>query len=247
MPSSHQKSNSNCSEPAALNSHSGQTLLRLFPILNSLEPAQQASLISRLVLREFERDELLYSKDEEENFIGFLLEGYVNKVLYGLNGREVITEQLGAGQLIGETALLDLGRRSTSATCGKRTQVLLLYRRDFYLLRQNIEFMHYIGQLLCQHLRQSTYLVESVTLHRLEARLARYLLQHTLTSHTQQTEMSTIKIPVNQTQLAAMVNVSRPKLNAQLQNWRRTGLVSWQHDSLCIHDLKRLKACASSY
>ncbi|RCI69404.1 Crp/Fnr family transcriptional regulator, partial [Pseudomonas aeruginosa] len=48
-------------------------------------------------------------------------------------------------------------------------------------------------------------------------------------------------LPTNQSILAAMLNASRPKLNAQLQIWKREGLISCRNDRILINDLGRLR------
>ena len=43
-----------------------------------------------------------------------------------------------------------------------------------------------------------------------------------------------------------MLNASRPKLNALLQEWQRAGLISRERNVLRVHDFEQLrrKACA---
>src|SRR5690606_20749904 len=75
----------------------------------------------------------------------------------------------------------------------------------------------------------------------------RYLLLRIQDAGGGQGNAADVALPATQGILAAMLNVSRSKLNAQLQAWQRSGLASYQRGRLPVHDLDRLRAraCAS--
>lgn len=192
------------------------------------------------------RGKLLYLKDDPETFLAIVLEGRVFHTLHNLDGREVIIDCSYPGELVGEAAWFNSERRCCNAQLEEGTRVLLLQNSDFPPLRHYPLFDERVRKLVCERLHRSTRFAESVCLHRLESRLARYFLS--LAHHHGAIESSCFTVPhqVNQSTLAAMLNASRPKLNAQLQQWRRNGLIQQQHSTLRITDMHRLRELAQS-
>ncbi|MEN9864716.1 MAG: hypothetical protein RL748_306 [Pseudomonadota bacterium] len=221
-------------------------LITLFPLFASLSHHAQNSLREKLIERKLQDGDTLYLKDEPENSIILVAAGHVHLSLLGPDGHELIVDRVGPGQLLGETALIDPQNRATSAFCVGNTCIWLLTRHHFHLLSNEPAVMATIRQLYFQRCRNILSLLESVALYRLESRLARHLLHQLEQSGACITDGVVVPIPDNQSHLATMINVSRPKLNAQLQQWRRSGLIEFGSDGLGILDVERLKICARS-
>src|SRR5690606_10073251 len=94
--------------------------------------------------------------------------------------------------------------------------------------------------LLCERLSRVIENLESVGLYRLESRLARHLLSR-LAPDGGHDVTADIALPATQGTLAAMLNVSRSKLDAQLQAWRRSGLACRRGNMLHVNDLDLLR------
>src|SRR5690606_18850234 len=122
--------------------------------------------------------------------------------------------------------------------------VLKLPRRHFPLLLTEPAVLERAYATLCGSLRQAIDNLETMCLHRLEARLARYLLMQVPRQEGHGQRAVEIVLPPTQSILAAMVNVSRSRLNAQLQQWDRSGLVSRRRNLLRIHDLDAFRVRA---
>ena len=185
-----------------------------------------------------------YLKNEPETYIGFILSGHLYHVLHGEDGKEVIHYTNHPGEIIGETALLDPQKRCNSAYAEEKSYLLVLNKHHFPVLQANPQLMARMQGLLCRRLRQTIDFVEATCLFQLESRLARYFLTQISHYGIQHPEGILIPPPPNQSTLAAMVNASRPKLNAQLQKWLRTGLLQRQTSSILISDIKKMKQIA---
>lgn len=223
-----------------------QQFARDFPIFSSLPIATLGLILPRLLPKCMSNGETLFIKDQPANFLALVISGEVHTMLYGPSGRQLVVESLGPGQIVGETTLLHYDRRMTSACAVGKTKLWILPQSHFGLLRNEPAFMQAIMQLLCRRLHHSANLLETVSLHRLESRLARFLLEQVDLASPVTANGVEILLPTNQSILAAMLNISRPKLNAQLQNWLRSGVISWQQDRLRIDDINQLKICAST-
>ncbi|MBU3056653.1 Crp/Fnr family transcriptional regulator [Pseudomonas indica] len=206
-----------------------------------------AELIRHVALHSTERTlrdkDVLFLKHDPDDFIALVIAGQIYTVLYGPDGRELIINDIGSGEVVGETALIQPSRRETSAYASGPTQVLILGRRHFAPLIANPTFLERALALLCSRLREASSFVEMVCLHRLESRLARYLLA-SLAQDASASDAASAALPANQSILAAMLNASRPKLNAQLQSWKRQGLISCRSDRILINDIGQLRRMA---
>lgn len=194
--------------------------------------------------RRLRNGEVLFLKHDPDDFIALVVAGRVYSVLYGPDGRELIVNSANSGDVVGETALIDFRRRDTAAFACGPTRILVLRRRHFPELTAEPIFLNRLLALLCERLRDAVAFIESVCLHRLESRLARYFISVADSEGKTDANGTVVPLPPSQSILAAMVNASRPKLNAQLQVWRRSGLVNWTHDSLLIVDVDQLRSKA---
>jgi CRP-like cAMP-binding protein len=199
---------------------------------------------SHVVERRLRDGEALFLKHDPDDFVALVVVGRVYTWLYGPDGRELIIDSAEPGEVVGETALVEANRREAAAFACGPTRLFLLSRRHFPLLTEEPAFIQRLLMLLCDKVRKAAAFIESACLYRLESRLARYLV--TAVDHHGRPETGGVVVPLpsSQSNLAAMINASRPKLNAQLQTWRRDGLVSWTRDSLLIADVDQLRSVA---
>ncbi|OLF56395.1 Crp/Fnr family transcriptional regulator [Pseudomonas chlororaphis] len=221
-----------------------QTLLAGSDLFRGLPDTLIRYVATHAVERRLDDRDVLYLKNEALDFIALVVEGQVYSVLHGPDGREQIVGSAAVGQVVGESALVEGHVRETSAFACGPTRVLLLGRRHFRVLYAEPLFWQRVLMLLMARLMKILELLELVCLHRLESRLARFLLANL--DDFAQAPMTCAAVPRNQGILAAMLNTSRPKLNVQLQDWRRSGLISSQSGHLVINDVEHLrrKACS---
>ena len=189
------------------------------------------------VERRLEDGDALFFKSDPGDFIGVVTAGHVYKILYGPEGQELIVDSIGPGESVGETALLDHGRRSFTTVAYGPATVLVLARRHFGVLVAEPAMIERAYAVLCIRLRRAVDSLETMCLHRLESRLARHLLNRMRDTPAASPDRFEVTLPPTQSILAAMINASRPKLNAQLQRWHRAGLVSRRRNTLRINDI----------
>jgi CRP-like cAMP-binding protein len=201
--------------------------------------------------------EPLFFKNDPGDFMAIVVSGRIYNILHGPDGQELIVDTMQAGDPVGETALLahggrdprerdlrkcdsrkrDLRRRDFTAVASGPTRVLVLARRHFDLLMSDPALLERAYAVLRLRLCRVIESLENMCLHRLESRLARYLLSSMRDEGTHPDHGFEVVLPPTQRILAAMLNVSRPKLNAQLQRWHRAGLVSRSRNVLRINDI----------
>ncbi|MDQ1092416.1 CRP/FNR family cyclic AMP-dependent transcriptional regulator [Xanthomonas sacchari] len=220
-------------------------LLERAPLFQGLPDLVLDDLLAHVSECALDAGSVLFFKHDPSSFVGVVVRGRVYKVLYGPDGQELIVGAVEPGGLVDEAALLEPHGRSFTAIAFGASVVLKLPRRHFNVLLDPPLLQLRIHALLRLRLRQTLDSLESICLHRLEVRLARYVLRQLELQATPHGSDCTIALPPNQSILAAMLNISRSKLNAQLQRWVRSGLVSRRRQLLRIHDLGALYAKAN--
>lgn len=209
--------------------------LRNIPILTELPESLLAHIERHVTSWPEHGNRLLFFKGDPGDFVAFVHRGRVYKTLHEPGGREIILGHSVPGELIGESTLLRAHRRSFTAQLSPDCRISLLHRQYFAPLLANADFMERIYEQLCRHLHQLSDFVESACLYRLEARLARHLL-----NRMQGNDLE-VPLPENQSILAAMLNVSRPRLNSSLQKMQRDGLIRLHGHGVTIEKPEQLR------
>ncbi|HVE08654.1 MAG TPA: Crp/Fnr family transcriptional regulator [Paraburkholderia sp.] len=217
--------------------------LRCTPLLQGLPEKLLLHIEDHLTPWPAHRNRLLFFKGDPENFVAFVHRGHIYHTLHEPGGREIILDYTLADGLVGESALLHQRRRSFNAQLSPDCQVSLLHAQHFAELQAEPLFMLRIQQQLCSRLQQLSDFVESACLYRLEARLARHLL----TRMEGAADHPEVRLPANQSIMAAMLNASRPRLNSLLQQWQRDGLIRPQAHVLRIENPERLRHIAAAH
>ncbi|WP_254603457.1 Crp/Fnr family transcriptional regulator [Burkholderia lata] len=209
--------------------------LRNIPILADLPESLIAHIERHVTLWPEHGNRLLFFKGDPGDFVAFVHRGRVYRTLHEPGGREVILGHSMPGELIGENTLIRAHRRSFTAQLSADCRISLLHRPYFAPLLANAEFMGRIHEQLCRHIHQLSDFVESACLYRLDARLARHLL-----NRMQGNDLE-VPLPENQSILAAMLNVSRPRLNSSLQKMQRDGLIRLHEHGVTIEKPDQLR------
>ncbi|MDR6679607.1 Crp/Fnr family transcriptional regulator [Pseudomonas oryzihabitans] len=224
-----------------LDIHTRQQLLKRSNLFQGMPESLLRYVATHAVERTLDDHEILFLKHDAPTFFGLIVQGCIHSVLHGPDGREQILDRNQSGDVVGELALLSSEARESTAQAFGNAQLLVLGQRHFAMLRQETLLLKRLSDLLCRRLLGSVELLESVCLHRLESRLARYLLANLANGASDEQPLPSVSLPESQCILAAMLNTSRPKLNVQLQQWRRLGLITGQRNCIYIHDLNQLR------
>lgn len=197
-------------------------------------------MAERSVGRYLVSGESVFRKNDPTDFAALVVEGLVYAILYGPDGRELIVDTAEPGQPIGESALLGVSCHPFTAVAAGAAIVLLLRRCHLARLMAEPAFIDRLLSILAGRVSHTARALETMCLYSLESRLARYLLDAAARGEREHGDMQ-IMLPRTQGILAAMLNASRPKLNALLQGWQRDGLISRDGSALHINDLELLR------
>src|SRR3954452_23931451 len=151
--------------------------LRRTALFGELDEATLAKLAARAVERRYERDEILFIAGEEARGLYVIVEGAVRAFRESLDGREQVIHVERAGATIAEVPMFDDGTYPSTVAAEEDSLILFIDKRDvrkLCLSHSNIALATL--KLLATRLRRCAELVESLSLHEVDERLARLLL-----------------------------------------------------------------------
>ena len=166
----------------------------------------------------FGSGQLIFERGDEGKDIYLILSGRVRLSVLSSEGRELSFAHPGPGEIFGEMAVLDGGPRSAHATAVSKVEIMALSRSAFdQLLLSQPKLGRAVIEFLCALLRKADDQFESVALHRIEVRLARFLLTLVKEQHgAKPAPRPSVTFGLSQSELALHLGASRPKVNAAL-------------------------------
>jgi CRP-like cAMP-binding protein len=127
------------------------------------------------------------------------------------------------------------------------TQLLILDRRNFIpFLEQNPKIAVRLFEVLCERLRRTSEMVESIAFLDFGARLAKLLLQ--LADHYgKPTEAGVlIDLRISQADLGNLIASTRESVNRQLSAWTQEGVIAMERGRIALRDRETLACLAQS-
>ncbi len=149
-------------------------------------------------------------------------------------GRTSIIERATSGDIIGLVPCLDGEPHNVNGYAFGNTQLLSIARKGLCILQKDNPLFSGTIDLLCKNVRSAMQYAELISIHSLEARLAKTLINLTsVYPDTIDPDSQTIQ-PIPQRQLAMMINASRPKVNVKLREWVAAGFIKSHNRCISI-------------
>lgn len=192
---------------------------RSFAMFESLGPESLARIAAAATVHRWPAGALLFQRGDRGEHLVALASGRVRLAITTPQGRELTLRHAGPGDLLGEMALFDAEPRSADAVAAVETVGHVLQRAAFRQIADlDPALMQGAARWLCRRLRETTDQLESIVLYNLEPRLARFLLFTLTQIHGEDLPPHpALRLEISQSDLAAVLGASRPKVNQALQ------------------------------
>jgi CRP-like cAMP-binding protein len=209
--------------------------LRACLLFRPLTPDELEAVLVRATIQRFARGETIMRQGDPARCMVVILQGRVRISVTSVEGHETSLGVLGAGEVVGEMALLDDGERSADVTALEDGVLLLIQRGDFLrLLEANPGLCIRLMQSLCGRLRDANRSVEEIARLGLSARLGRLLLRLATNYGTRRDGEWRLDLRLSQKDLSTLVGVSREKVNRQIRTWEQAGVLVHERGYLLI-------------
>ena len=216
-------------------------LLAGLDLFQRLRPDELDRLVAFTRWTKPKANTVLFRKSDPGSNMMVVQEGRVKVCTHSEDGKELVLNMFGPGEVFGEIALLDGAPRTADAVTIDDCELLVLDRRDFIpFLLQHSDASVRMLEVLTGRLRRTTQLLEDVVFLEGPSRLARRLVSLAEFSGRPVKSGVFIDMPLSQQQLGNMVGMSRESINKQLRQWRDEGMITWDRGFYTITDLDRM-------
>jgi CRP-like cAMP-binding protein len=201
-------------------------LLSSVSIFSSLADEELDLLLQATTTRKLKPKEVLCRKGDPGNQLYGILSGSLKVTTTGTDGKDVMFGLMGAGEVIGEIALLDGEARSATVTAVEATELLTLHRRELIpFLETNPRAAIELAGVLAARVRKLSDRAEDRQTMPLPGRLAKRLLSLAEQYGKRPIVGGPVEIRMPQQDLADLVGTSRESVNKQLRAWKEDGIV----------------------
>ena len=184
---------------------------------------------------------VLFRKGDPGSSMMVVSKGRIKVCTHSEDGKELVLNMFGPGDMFGEIALLDGSPRTADAVTIDDCELLVLDRRDFIpFLHEHSDASVRMLEVLTERLRRTTQLLEDVAFREGPSRLARRFVHLAEFSGREVESGIFVDMALSQQQLGNMVGMTRESINKQLRQWRDEGLISWTRGYYTITNLEAL-------
>jgi CRP/FNR family transcriptional regulator len=206
-----------------------------------LEEEELQDLAMRSKMTSCRRNTRLFFAEEPSDSIYLVKEGRIKLLRANAEGREMILDILGPGEVFGELALVDEEFRSHSAEAIDDAMVCIISREHFEgILQRHPEMALRVLKLIGLRRRELEMRLEDLVFQPLSGRLALALLWQAQ-RHGVTEAGGVVRVPLTQTDLANLIGASREAVAEQLKAMRVQGLIKTSYRCIRLTDLEGLK------
>lgn len=201
-----------------------------------LLPGLDASTIARLDAlprMDLPAGQCLFRAGDSAQGFAMVLEGRVEVTLTAANGREILLYAIEPGQSCIQTTLGLMGDApyAGEATTVTPARIVTIPAAEFArLMNEAAAFRGFVFRAFAARMAELTALLESVAFTRIEARLARALLELAEGS----------RVTATHAELAVRIGSAREVVSRQLERWAAQGLIATQRGQITLLDRARL-------
>ncbi len=215
-------------------------------LLSALQPEARTELLSRGRAKTYRKGETVFARGDEGDTLIVVVSGRVEVSVTSLNGRKSVLDHMGAGEVLGEVAMMDNGTRSADVIAGTKVEVLILSRADIksFLADDPDAAVAMIGEL-CAKIRNASEMFENQSQVVANNRLARCLLKFGEKWGVENADGSVkINQPFSQADIGEFSGLARENVNRHLKAWEADGIIEIDGRTLILKDTFALEDIA---
>ncbi|MFL6277204.1 MAG: Crp/Fnr family transcriptional regulator [Blastocatellia bacterium] len=200
--------------------------LKKTSLFGTLDESELGALADRAVEQRLAPGEILFIAGEEARGLYVIVEGAVRAFRESLDGREQVIHVERAGATIAEVPMFDDGTYPSTVAAEEDSLILFIDKRDvrkLCLSHPNIALATL--KLLATRLRRCAELVESLSLHEVDERLARLLLDEARARGRRAGKEVVFELVLTNQQIAARIGTVREVVSRALSRLQQNELI----------------------
>jgi CRP/FNR family transcriptional regulator, cyclic AMP receptor protein len=185
---------------------------------------------------EYKKGQTIYGPDSLSKSLYLVLAGKVGISQIAEDGSEVLLEIVRTDELFGESAFLDVSRRSERATAVETARLMTWAVSDMEeLVTKRPRLAVALLQILAQRNAEFTRRIESFALDTIERRLARSLIRFSERLGTPEEDGSVRMMPFTHVLLSSYVGTTREIVTQYMNRFRKQGYVSYSRHGILLN------------
>ena len=189
-------------------------------------------------IQSFEKDEIIFQAEEPAKIAAIVLEGRVQGFRIFHSGHQVNVSTKSAGDIIGHAPVFAIQKNYPCTVRAMEPSELMFLQRDdiLNLLQRDKRILYNFLESLSTLTYSMGQRLELLSYRGIAQKAAYWLLLQ-----SEHTDGSRVKIPESMTQLAMLLNVSRPSLHRELKSMHDSGLIDYEPPVIVIKDREALQ------
>jgi CRP/FNR family transcriptional regulator len=213
--------------------------LQALPIFDGLDQSALTALAQTAHWREYTQGAIVFLEGEPAQGLYYLHHGWLKIVKFSVDGREQILQFLGPGEIFNYLGVFAAGDNPATAIALEAAGIWLLPRPDVrQVLIASPDALLLVVESMAQRIVTLVQMVADLSLHSIEARLARRLLENAEGNVVYRRRWST------QAEMAAHLGTVPDVLNRALRSLAEAGLIQVERQQITILDRDGLAAKA---
>lgn len=197
------------------------------PLFGRLSPAELDAASGLIHASAVKRGAIVLSAEQPGEVAYAVVRGTLKVTRSSAGGNEVILGLVGPGDVLGELALIDRGRRSADVVALEDCELLWFDRAAFARLREAAPVvMDNLLELTVRRLRLANRQIQAPATLDVPGRVAMHLLALADVYGVPEGEATRVDLRLSQSDLAARCGATRVRVNQALITYRRLGLVA---------------------
>ncbi|MGB1109397.1 MAG: Crp/Fnr family transcriptional regulator [Gammaproteobacteria bacterium] len=188
-------------------------------------------------LKSLPAKQTIFLRGDEGGSLFGVLKGEVKVCASTPGGKETVFGYLGAGDVLGEIALLDGRERDADAFTTRFTRMIEIRRGPFAeLMSSEPQLAIHMVNMMCARVREFSERIEDYSILDSAGRLAKLILGEAKRHGRETKDGLLVDTLPYQGEIARMIGTSRISVNKHLQCWKREGILSVKRRSFTILD-----------
>lgn len=216
-------------------------VLKATQLFKTLDDAVLNVLAKRSIVKRLKRNEILFVEGESAKGLFVVASGAIRAFRTGADGREQVIHVERAITTIAEVPVFDEGNYPSSTAAEEPSTVYFLDKKLILTTaNQHPDLALAAVRLLASRLRRCAELVETLSLHEVGQRLARFLLHEAATEGGKTSDGTRVTLGLTHNQLAARIGTVREVVTRTLQRLQNQGLIIHVDKNFIIPDTTAL-------
>jgi len=198
--------------------------LKNIELFSGLDEEELNQISSKVVLKEFKKNEVILYEEDTNEFMYIVLFGKVTVVKTTEDGKEIILAAHQAGEFFGEMSLIDGMTSPATVMATENSLVAIIAKTDFLgLLTDYRKVLEKMLLILCSRLRGSWKIIHMLNFKNASQRIKMLFLSLSFDRGQKTPDGVTLGIKLTHQNIADMIGLTRETVTRVLDKWQKDG------------------------